>query len=582
MLNATKHGIQGQAAATIMMVDDEPTTLDVIEAFLQSEGYENFISVEDSREAMARAEENRPDIILLDLMMPHVGGLQILEAVREHPRLRHTPVVILTSSTDPQTKLTALELGATDFLAKPVDPSELALRLRNTLTIKAYQDQLTYFDPLTGLPNRRHFTECLDEFITRTHDEGADGAVLHLRLDRLREIDATFGRDASNEVVQIVAERLRGALNPSQLMGNPNAREVQILSRTAENEFLVLMEAAGRPNRAARIAQHVISQIEPACTVDGRELSVMAYVGIALVPEDGEDVETVLANANLALSYAQRVGGNDRFQFHDESLNAESRERLHLESLLRDAAERGELQLHYQPKVDLATGVIVGAEALMRWHSPVLGPVPPDRFIPIAEESDLIVRLGDFALRTACWQMRSWLDAGLPPICVAVNVSSRQFRSGDLENVVQAALAEFAIPAGQLVLEITESMIMEDPDATGRTLTALKTLGVTLSLDDFGTGYSSLSNLKHFPIDELKIDRGFVKGVPDDPDDAAIVAAVIAMGHALGLRLVAEGVEQEEQADFLRERGCQIYQGFLCSRPVGATEWPMLMARLQG
>ena len=580
MLNATKHGLQGQSAATIMMVDDEPTTLDVIEAFLQSEGYENFVSVEDSRLAMARAEETRPDIILLDLMMPHVGGLQLLESLREHPRLRHTPVVILTSSTDPQTKLMALELGATDFLAKPVDPSELALRLRNTLTIKAYQDQLTYFDALTGLPNRRHFTECLEEFIARTRDEGADGAVLHLRVDRLREIDATFGRDASNEVVKIVADRMREALNPSQLMGNPNAREVQVLSRTADNEFLVLMEAAGRPNRAARIAQHVIEQIDPACSVDGRDLSVTAYVGIALVPEDGEDVETVLANANLALSFAQRSG--DRVQFHDESLNAEARERLHVESLLRDAAERGELQLHYQPKVDLETAEIVGAEALMRWHNPVLGDVPPDRFIPIAEESDLIVRLGDFALRTACWQMRSWLDAGLPPICVAVNVSSRQFRSGDLENVVQSALAEFRIPAGQLVLELTESMIMEDPEATGRTLTALKTLGVTLSLDDFGTGYSSLTNLKHFPIDELKIDRGFVKGVPDDPDDAAIVAAVIAMGHALGLRLVAEGVEQEEQADFLRERGCQIYQGYLCSRPVGATEWPMLMARLQG
>lgn len=580
MLNANRGEVPGYDASTIMMVDDEPTTLDVIEAFLQGEGYERFVIVEDSREALSRAEASRPDVILLDLMMPHVGGLEILERLRAHPKLQHTPVLILTSSTDAETKLKALELGATDFLAKPVDASELALRLRNTLTMKAYQDRLTYFDAVTGLPNRLHFVERLEEFLERARGEHANAALLHLRLGRLQEIADVLGRPASDEAVRIVADRLQSCLHPAQLLGNPDAPELQLLARAGQDEFLILVEEAGNAERATRVARHVLAQLDLGCRVaEGRDVVVAGKLGIALVPDDGDDSETLLANASLALSHAQGLGTGVGHQFHDEALNAESRERLHMETQLRGAAARGELQLHYQPKVEIASGRIVGAEALMRWQSPSLGSVPPDRFIPVAEESDLIVQLGDWALATACWQIRSWLEAGLPPICVAVNVSGRQFRAGDLAGGVAAALAEHDIDGSHLVLELTESMIMEDPEETARILDGLKRLGVTISLDDFGTGYSSLSNLKRFPIDELKIDRSFVKGIPDDPDDLAIVAAVIAMGHALGLRLVAEGVETQAQVDFLRERGCETYQGYLCSRPLAATDWPMLLSR---
>ncbi len=579
MLNQAREGTSEPADCTIMMVDDESTTLDVIEAFLQGEGYERFVIVEDSREAMDQAERNLPDVILLDLMMPHVGGLEILEQLRAHPRLKRTPVLILTSATDPETKLKALELGVNDFLAKPVDASELALRLRNTLTVKAHQDRLTYYDGLTGLPNRLRFTEWLDEFLAGRAESDANAAVFHLRLGRLQEISDAFGRPASHEALRIVADRLHASLQPGEIMGNPNAPELQILCQAGEGEFLILLEEAGDPERAARIARHVLDQLKIPVNIGGEELMVTGHLGVTLIPDDGEDAETLLDNASLALSHAQGLGGSG-FQFHDETLNAETRERLHLESLLRGAVEREEVHLHYQPKVDVESGRVVGAEALMRWHSPVLGQVPPDRFIPVAEESDLIVRLGSWAIRTVCWQIRTWLDAGLPPICVAVNVSSKQFRTGDLASVVRSSLEDFRLEGRHLVIELTESMIMEDPAETARILDGLKALGVAISLDDFGTGYSSLSNLKRFPITELKIDRSFVKGVPDDSDDAAITAAVIAMGHALGMRLVAEGVETEAQVDFLRERGCEIYQGFLCSRPLAATDWPMLLSQL--
>jgi len=536
--------------------------------------------VEDSRVAVLTAAEHRPDVVLLDLVMPHVGGLEVLAEMRRHPLLAFTPVVILTSSTDPETKLKALELGATDFLAKPVDPSELALRLRNTLTVKAYQDRLIYSDELTGLPNRRRFTELLSEFLARAGSQPTDAAVVHVGLGRLQKIDDAFGRAASDALVKIVADRLQTALDPAQLMGNPYARETQLLARVARDEFLMVVEGAGEAGRAARIARYLRERIEAPCQVASRELHVTSRLGIAIHPDDGHDVETLLACASGALSQARERSVGDGFRFHDESVNAESRQRLLIESELREAVERNEIELYYQPKLDLATGRIVGAEALSRWRSPSLGPVRPDRFIAIAEESDLIVAIGERTLRNACWQMRAWLDADLPPLCVAVNVSSKQFRAGDLTRSVETALADHRLDSRQLVLELTESMIMENPDETARILAGLKKLGVRISVDDFGTGYSSLSTLKRFPIDELKIDRSFVKGIPDDPDDCAIVAAVVAMGHALGLRLVAEGVETEPQADFLRERGCELYQGYLCSQPLSAADWPMLISQL--
>ncbi len=572
--------LPAQSQSTIMMVDDEPTTLDVIEAFLQGEGYERFVVVDDSRVAVSTARERRPDAVLLDLMMPHMNGLEVLTEMRRSPELQFTPVVILTSSTDSETKLKALELGATDFLAKPVDPSELALRLRNALMVKAYQDRLIYFDPLTGLPNRRRFVEHLRALVAREGTSPTHAAVFHIGLGRLQIVEDGLGRSASDEVVRIVAERLRTGLEVDARAGDASGPANRMLARAAPDEFLLLVEGSDDPDRASRMARALRERVEAPCRVASRDLHVDARVGVVLLPDDSKDPDTLLGFASGALSQARSGTDEEGFRFHDESANAESRQRLLIESHLRDALDREEVELHYQPKVDFATGRIQGAEALARWNSPELGPIPPDRFIPIAEESDLILQIGEWSLRKACAQARAWLDAGFPPLCIAVNVSARQFRTRGLVGTVESALRDHGLDGSHLVLELTESMIMDNLAETARTLEQLKRLGATISVDDFGTGYSSLSTLKRFPIDELKIDRSFVKGIPDDANDCAIVSAVIAMGHALGLRLVAEGVEQEPQADFLRERGCELFQGYLCSRPRSAAHWPELFAEL--
>ncbi len=572
--------VDPRLTSTILMVDDEPTTLEMTQLFLEGEGYERFVAVQDSRLAVRQALEHRPDLVLLDLMMPHVGGLEILAEMRAHPQLRHLPVVILTSSTDSATKLAALEQGATDFLAKPVDPSELALRLRNLLTAKAYQDRLAYYDDLTGLPNRRRFVERLTDLVENGRESPRDCCILHLGLGRLRPIDEAFGRGAADEIVTIVAERLRTLLEKVPLGEKAYGAEMLLAARVAHDEFLVAVEGAGRSHRAIRIARQLLAAVQEPCRVASTDLTVTGHLGISLFPDDGGDAETLLGHARIALSRARDRGDDGGFQFHDESLNTESRERLHLELELRDALVHGGLRMHYQPKVDVETGRIRSAEALARWTSATLGPIAPERFVPIAEESDLILELGEWTVRSACRQLREWRDAGLPSVGVSVNVSSRQFRNSDIAHTVASALAENRLEGHCLTLELTESSIMENPAEATRILAGLKKLGVTISVDDFGTGYSSLGTLKHFPIDELKIDRSFVKGVPDDADDCALLTAAIAMGHALGLRVVGEGVETEAQLDFLRERGCDEYQGFLCSQAVSPEEWPRLLDRL--
>ena len=566
-------------SSTIMMVDDEPTTLEVLETFLEGEGYENFISVTDSTQALRLLAEERPDVLLLDVVMPNVTGLEILSAMRDDEALQLIPVIILTSSTEAETKLKGLELGATDFLNKPVDPSELALRLRNTLAAKAYRDRLAYYDGLTGLPNRRLFVERLERTLKRVKTQSIECAVLHIEIDRLKQINDTLGRSVCDALLRAIVDRLEMSVRPSDFVVPPEAlREVNALSRIGGGEFSVFLPGVGPIDRAPSVARRVLSNLIEPFQVEGHDLFVTANIGIAIYPNDGENIEDLLSNAHIAMAHAKRGGQND-FYFYSESLNAELQERVSMENQLRGALDRGELLLHYQPKVDLRTGRIIGAEALMRWQHPELGLVPPVKFIPIAEDVDLIESFGEWALITACRQVRAWQDAGLSPIRVSVNVSSKQFRRGNLPETVRNALRESGVEGKYLILELTESVIMDRPQETAEMLRAIKEMGVKISIDDFGTGYSSLSTLKRFPIDELKIDRSFVMGLPDAVDSAAIVTAIIGMAHTLALTVVAEGVEKKEQLEFLKERGCEEYQGYFWSKPVPATEWPALFER---
>ncbi len=554
--------------ATIMMVDDEETTIDVVQMFLEDAGYTNFITTTDSTRALDIITESRPDVVLLDLKMPVVSGFDILAHMRADSSLKHIPVIILTSATDGQTKLKALELGATDFLGKPVDSSELVLRLRNTLTAKAYQDRLAFYDGLTGLPNRRMFMSRLERALQRARHENKNCVVMHINLDRFKQINDTLGHSAGDLLLKLVARRLEACLRPDDLvMATEPQDHDDNLFRIGGDEFTIFIPDIGKADNATQLARRVLGDLAKPCYVAKQELFLTSSIGIAVYPDDGDDLDTLLKHADIAMSHAKQQGKNT-YQFYSKEINARTERRLSLEHQLRKALSRDEISLHYQPKVDIASGRVIGAEALMRWTHRDLGMVSPMEFIPIAEEAGLITELGAWALHTASAHCKGWQNAGLGELRIAVNVSSQQFRQQGLLQTIQSALGQAKLDPKHLVIELTESMIMANPAESVAALREIKEMGLKLSVDDFGTGYSSLSYLKRFPLDELKVDRSFVKDIPGDADDAAITAAIIVLAHSLGLSVVAEGVETAEQLAFLKNVGCDEFQGYFFSKPL--------------
>ena len=357
-----------------------------------------------------------------------------------------------------------------------------------------------------------------------------------------------------------MARRLSGCL-----------RESDTVARQGGDEFIILIEGLDKPQHAAQVAAKILSVISTPVMLSGQEYQVTASIGISTFPNDGQDGPTLLKNADSAMYRAKDLGKNN-YQFYSAQMNLHSLERLEMEARLRRAFERNEFLLHYQPKVDIRSGHINGVEALLRWHHPEKGLVPPGQFIPLAEETGLIVPIGRWVLRTACAQVRAWQKLGLPPVAVAVNLSARQFSDDNLLHDIETALSLSGLDPRLLEVEITESMVMRDPEETIKVLSALTAMGLRVAIDDFGTGYSSLSTLKRFPIDNLKIDRSFIKDIPVDGDDVAITRAIIALAHSLRLSVVAEGVETAEQLDFLRQNGCDDIQGFYFSKPLPENE----------
>jgi diguanylate cyclase (GGDEF)-like protein len=560
------------ADSTIMMVDDEEVNLDVIQALLEDAGYRRFVPTSEPLQALEMLAEHRPDVLLLDLMMPGLSGFELLKMMRADDALRHTPVIVLTSSTDAETKLQALELGATDFLAKPVDPSELALRLRNTLSAKAYRDRLANYDLVTGLPNRRLFTERLERTLREVATGGTGGAVLQIHLGRFRQISDAFGLGVGDSLLKAVALRLDLGLRASGLADGVTPS----LYRLGGDEFTVLLTGLAKGEAVVPIAQSLLNAMAGAFRAGGQDVFIAPSIGATVFPEDGMEAGVLVSNAGVAMRHAEEQGGTC-FRFFSKSLNARSVQRLSMESELRRAVERDELRLVYQPKVRVQTGRGTSAEALVRWMHPERGMVGPNEFIPVAEETGLIVPLGEWVLRAACAQIKAWQKANLRVPRISVNVSGAQFRAQKLSRVVAGILQSSGVDAHYLTLELTESAIMDDAPANVRTLHELKDLGVHLAIDDFGTGYSSLSYLKRFPLDELKIDRSFVSHVDSDPDNHAIVAAIIAMAHGLGLVAVGEGVETQEQLAVLKMRGCDECQGYLFSKPLATDGFTKLL-----
>lgn len=424
---------------------------------------------------------------------------------------------------------------------------------------QAAVERLAFYDPVTELPNRSLFSDRIAQAVTGARRSGERVAILFMDLDRFKEINDSLGHEAGDQLLRQVGERLRACVRPSDTV-----------ARLGGDEFGLLLTQLGASRDAAVVAEKILQAFTRPFRIHAQEVFSTASIGIAVFPADGTSCETLLKNADAAMYQAKE--GRNMYRFFTPELNATAVRRLELEGAIRRGLERGEFQVHYQPQVELETGRVVGVEALARWRHPQRGLVPPAEFIPLAEETGLIVALGEFLLAQACRDACRWSERHPQGLRVAVNVSARQFCHGDILRAVGSALGASGLDPSQLELELTESVLMKDAERTVVSLRELKALGVGLSIDDFGTGYSSLSYLKRFSIDALKIDRSFVRDIAVDPDDAAIVTAIIAMARRLRLRVIAEGVEDEGQRRFLLENGCRHGQGFLYARPMPLEE----------
>jgi diguanylate cyclase (GGDEF)-like protein/PAS domain S-box-containing protein len=419
---------------------------------------------------------------------------------------------------------------------------------------------LAHHDALTGLPNRILLRDRFEQALAFAERAQSHVALLFLDLDNFKIVNDTLGHSAGDQLLQAVVSRLTQSM-----------RDTDTVSRQGGDEFILLLNEIPDPKTVERIANGILAQLSEPLGIGGHVLNTSCSIGISIYPVDGRDFDTLLQCADVAM-YNAKESGRNTYRFFNPAMNLRANEHLLLQNRLHQALEKGEFHLHYQPQLDIENDTVTGVEALLRWHNPELGQVPPGRFIPVAEDSGLIVPIGDWVLQEACRQMAHWRQAGLPELALSVNLSALQFRRSNLVDAVAHALQMSGLPPHLLELELTESILLQDIDNTLHTVRQLKALGVRLSIDDFGTGYSSLSYLKRFAVDKLKIDQSFVRDIGSDPDDAAIVRAIIQLAKSLRLELIAEGVETADQLTFLRQEGCRQIQGYLLSHPLPAAD----------
>ena len=540
------------AAESIIVTDERGYIVDVNPAFSMITGYERDQVLGRSLRMLRSDRQSAADYRAMWAVVRQDGKWQgELWSLRSNGEVFPEWVSICAVRSD--------DGGVTHFVTVGTDISQR----------KVSEERLQYlanYDPLTQLPNRAAFNQQLEHAIHQAHRHGRMLALLFVDLDRFKMINDSLGHEAGDGVLREAAGRLHDCL-----------RSADIVCRLGGDEFVIIVEELATLTPVAGIAEKILHAIARPFLVANQEFHLTASVGIAGYPVDGTDRQQLLRNADVAMYRAKELGKN-KFQFYSAQMNAHSFERLVLEAALRRAMERSELELWYQPCVDLATQRIAGAEALLRWRHPQMGLVPPAQFIPLAEETGLIVPIGEWVVEHACQEARQWQLPGQMPMRVAVNLSARQFAHETLVDTIASALKRHALVPGTLELEITESMVMNNTEQAVGLLSALKAMGCHLSIDDFGTGYSSLAQLKRFPVHSLKIDRSFVQGLPDDADDSAITRAVIAMAHSLKLRVIAEGVETREQLQFLREHGCDAVQGYFFGKPMPADAFARVLA----
>jgi len=681
---------------TVLVVDDDPTSRILAAAALEDAGLA-VVMAEDGIEAIARFDETKPDIVLLDVDMPGADGFEVCAHIRRTPHGRHVPVVMATGMDDLQSVTRAYESGATDFIAKPLHVPSLAHRMRYVLRSSdtlhelrvaeadnramlsaipdavfriaadgrvvshhrgrstSYHDELhscvgkhisalfpapvasmldtealghddaedirtaeftttndgrtmhlearrvragdnqtlvfvrditkrkqaeekirslAYQDSLTGMPNRQAFLETLERALAESN--GRPLAVMFLDLDGFKRVNDTLGHAIGDRLLQAVADRLKQCTRAGDVLARSAAASE--IARLGGDEFTILLKDIDRPENAVAVAQRIRDALKRPFTIAMNEILVTASVGISFYPDDASDAASLLKYADTAMYHAKDSGRNT-FKLYSASLTARIMERVELENGLRRALERSEFVLHYQPQVGPPDDRIVGMEALVRWNHPERGLLPPSEFVGMAEETGLIVPIGEWVLRTACAECVRWQDAIGMPVRIAVNLSAVQFRADNLVPMIRSVLRETSLAPELLELELTESTLMDSTDATIVRLNELKAAGIHVSIDDFGTGYSSMSYLKRFPVSALKIDRSFLLGLPEDAENVAILRAIIAMAHGLKIGVIAEGVETADQAALVRAFGCEDLQGFFFGRPMPSDRALAMLAR---
>lgn len=558
-----------QRPIRILLVEDNPRDARLLRMILGDAETVTFELQEAARleEGLALLERGAFDVLLLDLMLPDSQGIETVRRARACAP--YIPIVVLTAFSDDAHAVQAVQAGAQDYLIKGSVETDLLVRsiryaierqrmLAELEQARRKEHFVATHDLLTGLPNRQLFQERLRSAIAEARERGEQLAVLFLDLDRFKVTNDTFGHPTGDCLLQAVARRLDGCL-----------AEGDTAARLGGDEFTIIRQRLQTPAAAAALAERILDLLSQPFRVEATELFITASIGISLYPDDGMELDTLVKNADTAM-YRAKSGGRNRYQFYHPRMSERAREQMELETSLHSALERREFLLHYQPQIEVSSGRVIGFEALLRWNHPRLGLLRPTEFISLAEETGLIGPIGEWVVREACAQNRAWQSQGLPPVTVAVNLSGRQFQQQDPVRTVIRALEDTRLAPRFLELELTESVVMQDPDRAVAALQDLKRVGVRISIDDFGTGYSSLSYLSRFPLEKLKIDREFVRTITLNPTNQAITSAIVALAQSLQLKPIAEGVETREQLETLRSLNCEFVQGFLVSRPLTA------------
>ncbi len=564
----------------ILIIEDEEMIRINIKELLEVEDFEVW-EAEDGGVGIQLARQHQPDLILCDVMMPVLDGYGVLEQLRSDPLTATIPFIFMSALADRSNTRQGMELGADDYISKPCTATELlkaiTVRLEKYSIVQQYYQskvqkvqeelqKLIYTDPITNLPNRLALREQFERIKqTLNPDTSSLISVITVSVDRFRRINEAWGYEASNHLLKAVGERMNAHFSSSAI------------AHLNDEKFSLILEPIAQEEIILKVVKNLLKNLSFPFFVYDKEIFVTFSMGLSFYPRDGDEIDQLLHRSQLALNVSQQQGGNRYNCYQNVWESQKDEDTIALENDLRRALDQKEFQLYYQPKVNLKTGQIFGAEALIRWLDSKRGFISPTIFIPLAEEIGLIEPLGEWVLRTACQQTKTWHRLGLEHLQIAVNLSGRQFNLPDIRQRVLEVLLSEGLPPSCLELELTESFLIEHEDSSIQKLNRLKALGLQIAIDDFGTGYSSLSYLQQFPFDVLKLDRCFIQNINLNPKNQVIVEAVIKMAHQLQLEVVAEGVETQAELELLQKYQCDLIQGYLFSRPLPAQEFQALV-----